>query len=412
MEEYIFLLFFRNPWCTSIKTLSHYKCFVSGSDEYEVSHGLCTTCNHLTAFAFCSNCKGFYCESCYTDHEQDYESHTILQIKHIHVDTHSAKCLSCKEREPTRVCATCETLYCEQCLCNHKHKPILVETEKNNKNECDKCSIKINENIKTSQSILIPRDKLPTRICGISVLPNGQVVIADSNNRKLKVLTGGNKEPTLISFTDEPRGMTGMFDNQVAVTFPHNRKIKIFDVNIVNPKDTFDMENHGKPFAISYNNELFAVEIGERDDGCIIILTLGGTVHRKIRTAKKYAYFTGHTIRLALDKSNERLFISAMSKKAVTCLDFEGKQIWTQQFTSPRGISLIQGHGKLFLASKRRNRVYQINAANGNGFALASHGDIMSPRYIAYSQAKSKMYIQVIHGDDEDDKIVALKYKI
>lgn len=381
-------------------------------DEYEVSHCLCATCRHLTAFAFCSNCKGFYCESCYNNHEQDYESHTVLQIKHIHVGKHTAKCSSCNKREPTRACPTCETLYCEQCSCSHKHKPIMVETERNNKTECDKCSVKINENIKTCQSILIPRDELPARICGISVLPNDQVVIADSNNRKLKVLTGKNEEPKSISFTDEPRGMTGMFDYQVAVTFPHNRKIRIFDVNNVNPKETFDMGTHGKPFAISYNNELFAVEIGERDDGCIIILTLGGSVHRKILSAKKYAYFTGHTIRLALDKSKEHVFISAMSKKAVTCLDFKGNMIWTQQFTSPRGISFVHGHGKLFLASKRPNKVYEVNAANGYGFALASHGDIMSPRYIAYSQAKSKMYVQVIHGDDEDDKIVALEYNI
>ncbi|XP_052094646.1 uncharacterized protein LOC127730322 isoform X2 [Mytilus californianus] len=354
----------------------------------------CKTCDQMTAFSFCFECKEFYCESCSEHHGQEPPSHTIFQVKHIETGSHSVKCMTCSTGNPVKVCFQCKRLLCRECLCNHVHKSLFIENETINKKDCEHCIVKMDEDIERCFTIPIPVDKLhvPTRICGFVILDEERIVIADYSNRVLRVLSvvnsGKKFEPIILA--GEPRGIARMFDSRFAVTFPHDRKIQIFDVTSVDPsssmKDKLDMHSYGKPFSITYNQDIFAVEIDEREDGYILILTIDGVCLHKIHQAKQYAYFTGHTIRLALDKANQRLFISAMSKRAVTCIDFKGQKKWSEQLTSPRGLFFLQDLDKLILASKRRNAIYQLNTLNGYGRILASCGDIISPRYVAYDQ--------------------------
>ncbi|XP_076092834.1 uncharacterized protein LOC143064128 isoform X2 [Mytilus galloprovincialis] len=378
----------------------------------------CKTCDQMTAFSFCFECKDVYCESCCDHHVKEAPSHTIFQVKHIETDSQSVKCMTCSTGNPIKVCFQCKRLLCTQCLCDHVHKSLLIDNETINKKDCEHCIVKIDGDIGRSFTIPIPVDKLhvPTRICGFVILDEDRIVIADYSNRVLRVLsvvkTGKTFAPIILA--GEPRGIARMFDSRFAVTFPHDRKIQIFDVKSGDPsssmKDKLDMHSYGKPFSITYNQDTFAVEIDEREDGYILIITIDGVCLHKIHEAKQYAYFTGHTIRLALDKANQRLFISAMSKRAVTCIDFKGERKWSEQFTSPRGLFFLPDLDKLILASKRRNAIYQLNTLNGNGRILASCGDIISPRYIAYDKRTKLLCVQT-YGDDDEDRIVVMKYK-
>ncbi|XP_071156337.1 uncharacterized protein [Mytilus edulis] len=378
----------------------------------------CKTCDQITAFSFCFECSEFYCESCCEHHIKEPTSHTIFQVKHIETGSQNVKCMKCRTGIPVKVCFQCKRLLCTQCLCDHVHKPLLIDNETINKKDCEHCIVKIDEDIERSFTIPIPVDKLhvPTRICGFVILDEDRIVIADYSNRVLRVLsvvkTGKTFAPIILA--GEPRGIARMFDSRFAVTFPHDRKIQIFDVKSEDPsssmKDKLDMHSYGKPFSITYNQDTFAVEIDEREDGYILIITIDGVCLHKIHEAKQYAYFTGHTIRLALDKANKRLFISAMSKRAVTCIDFKGEKKWSEQFTSPRGLFFLPDLDKLILASKRRNAIYQLNTLNGNSRILASCGDIISPRYIAFDKRTKLLCVQT-YGDDDEDRIVVMKYK-
>jgi hypothetical protein len=79
-----------------------------------------------------------------------------------------------------------------------------------------------------------------------------------------------------------------------------------------------------KTLSISYNKKHFAVEIEEGKNGGIFIINGYGRVICSIPNVSSFAFFTGNTIRSALDMENRRIFVSALCKKSVHCIDFNG----------------------------------------------------------------------------------------
>lgn len=391
------------------------------NEEDLLHHGSCDTCGNFTAFAFCSNCNRFHCETCYKHHIETLPGHTLLQVEHISISSHSTKCMECGENNPVRICVNCEQLFCDVCSSEHIHKStiksLLVNSADMTKG-CPKCESKGNECVDIHTNITIPQDRIPIRICGLSVLPYGRLVVADSNNRKIKIFNENGFEFD-FNLNAEPRGMTFVYDNKVAITFPHEQQIQLITINDRNlelPVESFDIHEYGKPFSIAYNQEHFAVEMSECENGYIAILDLKFNCVTKITNVLQYGYFTGHTIRLALNKSDASVYISAMSKRTVTCVNYEGVKKWSKQIPSPRGLVFVQGINlsgmNLFLASKRGNAIYQINQSNGSSKILFSSGKIISPRYISYNQRECLLYVQVMGEEDDDDKIIVLKYKM
>lgn len=102
---------------------------------------------------------------------------------------------------------------------------------------------------------------------------------------------------------DEPRGMTGVYYNKFAVTFPDVKEIRLFVIqdSKIGLEKTFSVSSIGKPFSISYNSDHYAVEIGEEEDGMICILDSECKETNLIPNTLSYGYFTGHTIRLCLN---------------------------------------------------------------------------------------------------------------
>ena len=120
--------------------------------------------------------------------------------------------------------------------------------------------------------------------------------------------------------------MTKLYDNRVAISFPHEREIRLYDIfnKSVNLSKTIDLQSIGKPFSISYHKKHFAVEIGEGKNGGISIINGYGKVKSSVPNVRSFAFFTGNTIRLALDMKNRCIFVSALGSKSVHCIDFDG----------------------------------------------------------------------------------------
>lgn len=231
-------------------------------------------------------------------------------------------------------------------------------------------------------------DNAAVRLCGIAILQDSRIILADYFNQCL-IIYKDFKFKFNFNLEHEPRGMTGMTGNRIAVTYAFTREIVIIAIHDNNAKVINKLDLHlGKPFSIAYSEDQFAVEVGEGDDGLIGIVHLDGRIMRKIPNASNYAYFTGNTIRLAFDAKQEKVVISAMSKNLVICLDFDGKVIWSTTILSPRGLVLLTDSSfrqhKLLLASKRCSTIYEVNLDKGTDNILLSAGEIKDPRYMAY----------------------------
>jgi hypothetical protein len=91
-------------------------------------------------------------------------------------------------------------------------------------------------------------------------------------------------------------------------------------------------------------------------------------LYSSVPNVRSFAFFTGNTIRLALDMKNSRIFVSALGSKSVHCIDFAGCIVWCKAIPSPRGIVFIpeaSSDMNMIVASKQWNIIYKMNSHNG-----------------------------------------------
>jgi hypothetical protein len=275
-----------------------------------------------------------------------------------------------------------------------RYKPQRLIKKRNSETALAKKSINL------EYEIIIPNVDKSIRICGIAILHKRIVVVVDCNNRNIMAFDNANEIDT-HKLDGEPRGMCGAYDNKFAVTFPDMKEIRLFAIqdSKIRLGNTFSVSSFGKPFSISYNSDHYAVEIGEGEDGMILILDSKGEVTNTIPNVLDYGYFTGHTIKLCLNKHADCVYVSSMSKKEISSIQFDGSINWHIGVPSPRGMLFIPGTTvsdmNLILASRRGNTIYQINRKNGSKNILKTGGEISGPRYIAYEPTENLLCLQL-----------------
>lgn len=373
----------------------------------------CSECDEAPVCAICIDCKKCYCNDCCEKHIEKDPDHRLCQTQNVTTSFKKTLCGNCT-KIAARFCKICNELRCLSCFHYHEEKYMLrifpVPVVSKTRNTEDGKTILTH--IKT---VSIQNDQCTVRINGIGYLQDGTLVALDGGNHELIVVihnkTHKEEQKTLKeAFTDEPRAMTTMEGNKIAVTFPYKKRITIYDImlnetTILNFQQDITMEQLNvpkcKPFSIAYHQGWFALEVGEGEDGKIIIFDHSGITIKTLEPISyKFAYFTGHTIQLALDTNQCILVVSAMGKRIVSCMDYSKRDyLWKISKASPR--SMLIHEKNIILSSRRCNAIYQLDKKSGRKIILAK--DILSPRYIAYHSYARELCIHVKNGTGKDE---------
>lgn len=360
-----------------------------------------------------------------------YPAHIVCQTEHFFKSQVALKCKLCTKETATNVCKECRKVLCKQCIKLHKHsinmmKELNVDFDEMRKktHECDSKEITLSSSI----PINMENSNDMIKVCGIAFLSDCRIVVIDNKNNVLLVFEINGLE-FQENLNNEPRGIAQMNDNKIAITFAYIFEIRIFKIvekaSVLESTINILNLNLGrlKPFSISYDQECFAVEAGEGDDGCILLLNKKGKLERQIFVESSIAHFSANTIRIALDmRNNGNIFISGMSRKSVSCIDLVGKIIWTIQLPEPRGIVVIPeetiSRKNIIVVSKSCSAVFRLNRHDGDdtedGVVLAK-GMIKDPRYIAYHPVNRWLCIHVTKRHDRsstgEQQLLLYKYK-
>lgn len=385
---------------------------------------ICHTCSSISTCAVCATCENIYCGICCVAHKTYYKDHMICKMEHIFMSQSEVNCKICSKEPATIVCKGCRKVLCKDCTEQHKHEGPKNEliALRSKTNQCGSGEI---EPLR-KRTLLVSQKKheLTINICGIVFLSDGRIVVVDNKNYQLLVFNDkGDDFP--IKLRHEPRGITKMTDNKIAVSFFYVYEIHIFNVGkkTSNTINVISFENLDvgklKPYYICYSNNHFAVEAGEGDEGCIVIIHEDGTFKKSIRVENRLAHFSGNTIRMEFemeDINTGKIFICAMSRKVVICCDMNGKVLWTEALPDPRGIIAIPGKTKsgknLIVASKTCSAVFRLDGKTAD--VLLAKGDIRNPRYIAYHADKQLLCIQVTKDPENnpgDHQLLFYRYK-
>jgi len=365
----------------------------------------------MSICAICIDCKNMFCEICCNTHDLSSKPrHKVCIIEHVTTSNYEVNCKYCS-RPATAACLHCVVVFCDDCtgehLENNHNVKMLIKyngvayqrgnTEGTSKLE-HKYTISTEKNVET------------LRIRGITFLTGDRILLVEYNRSEIKIF---KKNSYIFNYLlqKEPNCMTKLFGNRVAISFPHEREIKLYDIfsKSVNLSKTIDLQSIGKPFSISYHRKHFAVEIGEGKNGGIFIINGYG---REICSVPNVSsFFTGNTIRLALDMKNRRIFVSALGKKYVHCIDFDGHIVWHKAVPSPRSIVFIpeaSSNMNMIVASKQWNMICKMNSHNGTDKTITAEGLIKEPRHnMDYNIKQKLLCVEIDNGN-----ILVFKYDI
>lgn len=340
----------------------------------------------------------------------------MYEIQHFAVNKKTINCEKCVKKIADYFCNICLMPSCTSCFKSHPHKGYSLKIVPGLENLSRQTSGYTQPTIKYRHNISINEDKNPVRICGIAYIADSRIVIVDGTNCNLIVFES-RKQQLQSNLEAEPRGICAMDGNQIAITFAYEEQIQIYQINKdrITRKNIVNLKSLGliqaKPFSIAYDNGYLAVEVGEGDNGHIIILDNKMSLWKTVSNAGNFAFFTGNTIRVALDMSDEgRIYVSAMSKKMVSCINLNGDKLWTIPISSPRSVIILPEEDssakRIILSSKKCSAIYGLNSVTGKDEILLAKGRIHDPRYIAYNTIDQNLCIQVSKTDHEDELVV------
>lgn len=312
-----------------------------------------------------------------------------------------------------RICSKTGKPTCEICASNHYREKKLPEMTILYSVSQNTIEHQKKQELIYFHSRSIKKEKDAQQICGITFIKDGRMVLVDGYSCKLTVFDtiDDGKAPLEKMFEYKPRAMTAMTDNNIAITFANEMQIQIYQIGQteIYKITTINLnalsQTKLQPFCIAFDKDIFVVEAGDGDVGKIFILD-HSSVYKTIKNIEKLAFFTGNTIRLALDVKKKdplegNIFISALGKMTVSCIDFEGKMIWSIPICSPRSL-IVNPEGSLIMTSKNCNAIYTVSDDGRNLEVILDGDKIRSPRFIAYNSNTKQLCCHCAKNHEEE----------
>ncbi|CAG2224250.1 unnamed protein product [Mytilus edulis] len=218
---------------------------------------------------------------------------------------------------------------------------------------------------------------------GCTILPNGNVLIADYNSGELREYSEDGKYIRDIPCSVIPFDLTVIDNDRIAVTYGKFCQY-IHILNIKNYTIEKKVEFQSTCYGISYHDKkLFIIlenSIVITDSAGKVLETLNVECDTYIKTAK------------------DRIYISVRSDHTVNCLSMAGEKIWIHKVESlidPRGIT-VDDHQNVFVVDFESKSLLVIQHDGKSSRTLLSKTDgLINPIALHYNKDK-KYYFYVV----------------
>lgn len=330
-------------------------------------------------------------------------------------------CDICKRKEITshasHRCDICDENYCQQCAETHTYYKVFKDHKLtptghpgNHERTCaGKTAVKgsaanksISGTFREKFNIRLNGERKTCKVSGITCLPNGRVVLVDSQNRKLKVFGSGYEFIMSTGILKGSRGIASISGNEVAIA--QWEKVQCYEINeseIVKIPKFFSIDGSG--LAISYERNHYAVSYKHKENKL-----------KYVKIMDKYSENCSHIENgqvfnqpmeisgdIQLNPNEDTVFISDSGTPRTICFTYSGEPLWYVK-ADYDGFTVI---GKSLMMSKfATNKIQAIDCEDGQTIdvKLGDNGTVRRPFLLAYQTGQSRLLVShnVIDGDD------------
>ncbi|XP_052816988.1 uncharacterized protein LOC128243321 [Mya arenaria] len=248
-------------------------------------------------------------------------------------------------------------------------------------------------------SVRIKKDKNTCSIEGICELPSGDLVIADSNNRRLKLLDMKYKVTAHLDCPASPEHLCHTTGSEVAVVTYEDKTYIVYFLTVtrgqlhLSRKFTTDHDCT----SIAYHEGLLYVG----SDSALYQYTMDGLMGKVIYEERGVA-------KCAVSPDGERFYITTLYGSKLITLDKNGQvlsKLRDPELKTPRGVC-VSPSGHVFVCGYMSDTVVQVDREGRQKLATVATeaDDLACPQSVWFSEQTSSLIV----GND-DDSIVVIK---
>ena len=239
--------------------------------------------------------------------------------------------------------------------------------------------------------------KRETWITGCTFMPNGDVVLCDTTNNNIKLLSGTFTIKDSLQLDYPPWDVSPVSSNSVVTTLPHENQLQFIQVMPTLKRLDRSIKVDRNCWGVQVVEDLIYVTCHNNPGkGEVLILDMNGTVtHRLGQPDKKPSMFFDPSY-ITVCPSTRKLFLSDWSRDTVSCLLSDGTVVYQykdEELRRPYGVC-VDGGGNVIVCGRRSNNV-QVIRADGTKCCtlLTSQDGVSDPFSVAYRQSDNTLIL-------------------
>ena len=244
-------------------------------------------------------------------------------------------------------------------------------------------------------------DKKTPLISGCTVMTNGDVVLCDSHNNKIKLLNSSGVLTGNMKLSSRPWHVSVLDPTSVIVTLPYKKQLQVVQV--------YPQLKPGRVIQLQLDKYCYGVAVGKGElyvtccnnsnypgNGEIRVLDLDGKVKRRLGVNQDGSFMFMWPHFITVNSSGEKIFVSDGYTNTVTCMSVDGRVIYTYidgSMVGPRGL-LCDSEDNILVCGWSSNNVQVLTADGKRHCTLLTESDgLKEPRSIAYRGSDNTLLV-------------------
>lgn len=228
-------------------------------------------------------------------------------------------------------------------------------------------------------------------ITGCEFLPNGNLLVCDNGNKKVKLFDKKFKFISAHSLHSLPWDVAVMDQDRAAVTIPDRKQIQFIGVHHkISMKESVSLDQNC--WGISYSHQQLFVTCWSRDAKEVMILDSKGIPQRCINTVQSQPFHTPWFV----DGYNDTMFVSDWGTYIVQGLTSSGVALFkyrTSNLVGPLGLCR-DPDGNVYVCGRDSNNVHQLSNDGAEQRVFLTEKDgIRQPLNICHRETDDKLIV-------------------
>ena len=240
-------------------------------------------------------------------------------------------------------------------------------------------------------------------ITGCTVMANGDVVLCDNSNKKIKLLNSSGVLTGNVELSIRPHDASVLDPSSVIVTLPLKKQLQVVQVYPqLKPGRVIQLNKmcwgvavgKGELYVTFWNDSMYVTchnPFGP-ENGEIRVLGLDGKVKRRLGVNQDGSFMFDTPRYITVNSSGEKIFVSDHGTYTVTCMSVDGRVIYTYKDGS-FGL-LCDSEDNILVCAEDSDNV-QVLTADGKRHCtlLTASDEVKVPLSIAYRDSDNTLLV-------------------